>query len=159
MNPFPEHFRRGDPIHLDGTEVQEFPKFIYANSAPLQPGAPAVIVEVRQCQINPNGTADVFLCPTSYIWIESLRERPNSGSLWDGRGVRMTRPSSRALERQAIEAEARRMAENAHMFPTGDHAGVMQALLAHLTGHGGEIFGYDDDEDDEEDEDNILVVD
>mmetsp|Transcript_25558 Transcript_25558/g.55877 ORF Transcript_25558/g.55877 Transcript_25558/m.55877 type:complete len:398 (+) Transcript_25558:333-1526(+) len=154
MAPFPVNFRRGDPIQLD-SRVREFPKFIYGHSPPLQPGAPACIVEVRQCLINPNGTADVFLCPTSYIWMEQLWERPNSGALYEGRGIRMTSPSSRALERQTMEAEARRIAEQG-MFPVGDHTEIVQALLQHLSDHGGNGHFDEEGNDEEEDAEHVM---
>lgn len=73
----------------------------------------------------------------------------------------MTSSSSRALEQQVREAEARRMAEQAHMFPVGDHAEIMQALLQHLAAHGGHGVdeGNDGEEDEDEEDDNIVVVD
>ena len=152
LAPYPVAFRRGDPIQLEGSGHRHYPKFIYANHSPLERGAPAVIVEVRQCLINPNGTADVFLCPTAYIWLEDIRERPNSGALYDARAIRMTEASAAALERQAAEAEARRMAQEAAMF-TGGNADLLFALMQQLGG-GGQM-----DESDEESDDGLLPVD
>ena len=152
LAPYPVAFRRGDPIQLEGSGHRHYPKFIYANHSPLERGAPAVIVEVRQCLINPNGTADVFLCPTAYIWLEDIRERPNSGALYDARAIRMTEASAAALERQAAEAEARRMAQEAAMF-TGGNADLLFALMQQLGG-GGQM-----DESDEESDDGLIPVD
>lgn len=155
MAPYPVAFRRGDPIQLRGTGHSSYPKFIYANYSPLQQGAPAVIVEVRQCLINPNGTADVFLCPTSYIWIEDIRERPNSGALYDALGIRMTEASVAALERQNAEEEARRMAREVAMFSAGNADQILHALLQQLNG-GVEMEGSSEDSDDDDD---VVVVD
>lgn len=74
----------------------------------------------------------------------------------------MTSSSSRALERQAMEAEARRMADQAHLFPAGSHEDIMQLLLQHLATNGGQgnfyEDGNDDDEDaEEEDADDVMV--
>lgn len=154
MAPYPVAFRRGDPIRLRGSGHSSYPKFIYANYSPLDRGAPAVIVEVRQCLINPNGTADVFLCPTSYIWIEDIRERPNSGALYDSRAIRMTETSTAALERQNAEEEARRMAREVAMFSAGNADSILHALLQQL--NGGAEFEEDSDDDDDED---VVVVD
>ena len=75
----------------------------------------------------------------------------------------MTSSSSRALERQAMEAEARRMAEQAHTFPVGNHEDIMQLLLQHLVANGGHVDfhdgGNDDNEDVEEEDADEIVVD
>ena len=155
MAPYPVAFRRGDPIQLQGSGHSSYPKFIYANYSSLDRGAPAVIVEVRQCLINPNGTADVFLCPTSYIWIEDIRERPNSGALYDARAIRMTETSTAALERQNAEEEARRMAREVAMFSAGNTDQILHALLQQL--NGGAAMGESDEESD--DDDGVVVVD
>ncbi len=154
LAPYPVAFRRGDPIQLEGSGHRHYPKFIYANHSPLERGAPAVIVEVRQCLINPNGTADVFLCPTAYIWLEDIRERPNSGALYDARAIRMTEASAAALERQAAEAEARRMAQEAAMFSGGNADQILFALLQQLSG-GGQM----DESDEDSSSDGLLPVD
>ena len=155
MAPYPVAFRRGDPIQLQGSGHSSYPKFIYANYSPLDRGAPAVIVEVRQCLINPNGTADVFLCPTSYIWIEDIRERPNSGALYDARAIRMTDRSTSALQRQNAEEEARRMAREVAMFSAGNADQILHALLQQL--NGGAAMEESDEESD--DDDGVVVVD
>ena len=102
MADFPLSLRRGNRIHLDGVQVKEFPKFIYANHQSLGHGSLACIVEVKWCQIHANGTADVLLCPSAYIWIEAVWKRPNSGLLYEARGVRMTKACSESLERQVL---------------------------------------------------------
>jgi len=156
MAPYPVVFRRGDPIQLEGSGHQSYPKFIYANHSPLERGAPAVIVEVRQCLINPNGTADVFLCPTAYIWIEDIRERPNSGALYDARAIRMTEASMAAIERQAAEAEARRMAREVAMFSAGNPDQILFALLQQLNG-GAAMEGSEEDSDGDDDGDYVAM--
>ena len=157
MAPYPVTFRRGDPIELRGSGHSVYPKFIYANYSPLERGSPAVIVEVRQCLINPNGTADVFLCPTSYIWIEDIRERPNSGALYDARAISMSETSTAALQRQNAEEEARRMAREMAMFSAGNADQILHALLQQL--NGGAAMEELEEGSDDDDDDDVVVVD
>ncbi|KAL3803035.1 hypothetical protein ACHAWO_003834 [Cyclotella atomus] len=65
------------------------PTFIHAHQSPLGPNTPATIVKVKVCQISPNGSADVFLEPVAYIWLERIWERPGTGGLIEARGIRM----------------------------------------------------------------------
>uniref|UniRef100_A0A6V2A4W5 Lon N-terminal domain-containing protein n=1 Tax=Ditylum brightwellii TaxID=49249 RepID=A0A6V2A4W5_9STRA len=97
MSSYPVGFRTGDVI--DASTEGRFPEFVYAHVAPLAPTNPACIVQVRQCHIYPDGTADVLLMPVAYVWMERVWERPNSGGLACGRVVRMGKEASRALER------------------------------------------------------------
>lgn len=68
----------------------------------------------------------------------------------------MTSSSSRALERQTMEAEARRMAEQG-MFPVGDHTEIMQALLQHLAANGGNGDFDEEGNDEEEDAEDVII--
>ena len=158
MAPYPVTWRRGDPIELRGSGHSVYPKFIYANYSPLERGTPAVIVEVRQCLINPNGTADVFLCPTSYIWIEDIRERPNSGALYDARAIQMSTRHTAALERQNAEEEARRMAREMAMFSAGNADQILHALLQQLNGGAAAVEELEEGSDDDDDDDDDVVV-
>ena len=65
----------------------------------------------------------------------------------------MTEASAAALERQAAEAEARRMAQEAAMFSGGNADQILFALLQQLSG-GGQM-----DESDEDSGDELLPVD
>mmetsp|Transcript_4182 Transcript_4182/g.8691 ORF Transcript_4182/g.8691 Transcript_4182/m.8691 type:complete len:415 (+) Transcript_4182:150-1394(+) len=74
------------------------PTFIHAHQSPLRRNTPACIVQVRHCIIQPDGSADVFLQPVSYIWIEEIWERPGTGSLYEARGIRMPKDESEKYE-------------------------------------------------------------
>ncbi|KAL3786696.1 hypothetical protein HJC23_002785 [Cyclotella cryptica] len=65
------------------------PTFIHAHQQPLRPNTPATIVQVRHCQIEADGRADVLLEPVDYIWLEQIWERPGTGGLIEARGLRM----------------------------------------------------------------------
>jgi hypothetical protein len=73
----------------NGGQVRGTALFIHANRAPLAPSSPAVLVQVRSCQIYPDGRADVFLAPVSHVCIEKLWVRPNSGHLFYAQCRRM----------------------------------------------------------------------
>mmetsp|Transcript_24176 Transcript_24176/g.46293 ORF Transcript_24176/g.46293 Transcript_24176/m.46293 type:complete len:92 (+) Transcript_24176:83-358(+) len=72
--------------------------FIHAHQAPLRRNVPATIVRVEQCAIQPDGSADVFMTPMAYIWLEEIWERPGTGGLVEARGVRMGMDSSESYE-------------------------------------------------------------
>jgi hypothetical protein len=59
------------------------PQFIYACQSPLKPGIIACIVEVERCLVHSDGTARLSVVPCSWVVIESLTNRPNSGWLFD----------------------------------------------------------------------------
>lgn len=151
MAPYHVRFRRGEPICLD-SQHRQFPRFIYANHSPLQPTTPACIVEVRQCLIHPNGTADVHLTPTAYIWLERVWERLNSGGLAVARAIRMGKSASRALEESAIASQRRRTSVESLRNGLGGfmmEAALMQDIIAGGApiGNAGEIIEIDDDTD------------
>jgi len=74
------------------------PCFIHAHQSPLRRNTPAAIVQVRQCSIQPDGSADVLLEPIAYIYLESIWERPGTGGLLEARGMRMSKDASQAFE-------------------------------------------------------------
>ena len=94
--------------------------------------------------------------PTSYIWIEDIRERPNSGALYDARAIQMSETSTAALERQNAEDEARRMAREMAMFSAGNADQILHALLQQLNG-GAAMEEFEEGSDD--DDDDVVVVD
>ncbi|KAL9185268.1 hypothetical protein ACHAXT_003045 [Thalassiosira profunda] len=75
------------------------PSFIHAHQRPLRRDTPAAIVQVAHCMIQPDGSADVFLMPMGYIWIEEIWERPGTGGLYEARGIRMGKEASKSYER------------------------------------------------------------
>mmetsp|Transcript_47568 Transcript_47568/g.101075 ORF Transcript_47568/g.101075 Transcript_47568/m.101075 type:complete len:410 (+) Transcript_47568:154-1383(+) len=76
----------------------QLPSFIHAHQSPLRRNTPATIVQVQQCVIQPDGSADVFLEPLSYIWLEEIWERPGTGGLFEARGIRMGKDASESYE-------------------------------------------------------------
>jgi len=82
MAPFPDVARRGGMIAA--TSSRASPCFIYANCMRLRLGATVTIVQVIQCCMYPDGTADVVLEPFAFARIERLRKRNNSGELFEG---------------------------------------------------------------------------
>jgi hypothetical protein len=75
------------------------PTFIHAHQSPLRHNAPATIVQVQNCIISADGSADVLLKPLAYIWIEKVVERPFSGGLYEAVGIRMGAEATAAYER------------------------------------------------------------
>ena len=118
MAPYPDHYRNGEPItpnrnnsndnddnDTDDEDVDEFsyPTFIYAHKSPLKTGSSVVLVEVRQCVIHHNQTADVFLMPKTLARIEHVWERRNSHSLYEARVVKMSQEEcDREMERSRM---------------------------------------------------------
>ena len=74
------------------------PTFIHAHQSPLCRNAPACIVQVLNCIIQPDGSADVFLQPMAYVFVEELWERPGTGGLYEARGIRMGKETSERYE-------------------------------------------------------------
>ena len=75
------------------------PTFIHAHQSPLRRDTPATVVQVEQCVIQPDHSADVFLRPIAYIWLEEIWERPGTGGLVEARGIRMGKDASESYER------------------------------------------------------------
>jgi hypothetical protein len=104
MRDWPVSARQGGPIgaltHGGDGRGGRLPTFIYAHMAPLAPTTPACLVQVRQCIIHPDGSADVLLTPVSYVWLERVWERPNSGRLCSATCLRMGREQARQMEYQ-----------------------------------------------------------
>jgi hypothetical protein len=76
----------------------QLPTFIHAHQSPLRRNTPATIVQIRQCMVSRDGSADVFLQPIAYIWIEDVWERPGTGGLYEARGIRMGKEVSERYE-------------------------------------------------------------
>jgi hypothetical protein len=92
MSNYPQSYRDGGDIEPDFNIPQttfSYPTFIYAHKSPLKRETVACIVQVKQCTIHQNGTADVFLTPTSAVRIEHVWERPNSHHLYEARVMLM----------------------------------------------------------------------
>uniref|UniRef100_A0A7S1FX55 Uncharacterized protein n=1 Tax=Corethron hystrix TaxID=216773 RepID=A0A7S1FX55_9STRA len=83
----PEQNLRGHPLDVDSR--RNFPEFIYVNQAPLRRGTMGVVVQVRRCRINYDGTADVMLNPSRHVWVERVWERPGTGGLCHATVIRM----------------------------------------------------------------------
>jgi hypothetical protein len=103
MSPYPPEYRTGEPldepfnpeqnrnflVHNDGSLLEEYPTFIYANHSPLKQGSLVTIVQVKSCFIHGDGRADVTLEPMQYGRIESVWERRNSDHLYEARVVKL----------------------------------------------------------------------
>jgi len=63
--------------------------FLHANRAPLEPTMPAVVVQVLQCQIYPDGRADVVLLPVHFVWLERIWVRTDQGHLYYAQALKM----------------------------------------------------------------------
>ena len=74
------------------------PTFIHAHQSPLRKNTPATIVQVRQCMVSRDGSADVYLEPIAYVWIDQVFERPGTGGLYEARGIRMGKEVSESYE-------------------------------------------------------------
>mmetsp|Transcript_22700 Transcript_22700/g.38795 ORF Transcript_22700/g.38795 Transcript_22700/m.38795 type:complete len:410 (-) Transcript_22700:59-1288(-) len=77
----------------------QLPTFIHAHQSPLRKNTPATIVQVRHCMVSRDGSADVYLEPIAYIWIDQVFERPGTGGLYEARGIRMGKEASETYER------------------------------------------------------------
>lgn len=86
MRGQPASALNGGPI--DCTSSQKQVCFIHANRN-LDYAAPAVLVQVVQCQIYGDGSADVVLLPIHFVWLERIWVRPNSSSLYYAQCLKM----------------------------------------------------------------------
>lgn len=80
-------------------EQYQLPTFIHAHQTPVRRNTPATIVQVERCGVAPDGSADVFLKPLAYVWLEEIWERPGTGGLIEARGIRMGLEASDKYER------------------------------------------------------------
>ncbi len=76
----------------------QLPTFIHAHQSPLRKNTPATIVQVRQCMVSRDGSADVYLEPIAYIWIDQVWERTGTGGLYEAQGIRMGKEVSESYE-------------------------------------------------------------
>jgi len=97
MSKFPNHYQNGEPIQTNN-EFPHYPTFIYAHKSPLKVGTIVTIVEVHQCLIHPNHTADVFLYPRLYGRVEDVWMRPNSHNLYAARVVKLGEDECKLFE-------------------------------------------------------------
>jgi len=74
---------------LNGGRIKGEVYFLHANRAPLERTTPAVLVQVLQCHIYPDGRADVILMPVHYVWLESIWVRPDQGNLYHAQALKM----------------------------------------------------------------------
>jgi hypothetical protein len=72
----------GEPM-IDG------PTFIFAHRPPLSVDSVACVVQVLSCFIYEDGSADVTLVPTHYVWLKRFRELPDTGSLFASQCLRL----------------------------------------------------------------------
>jgi hypothetical protein len=137
----------GHVVHRNG----DYPTFVYAHMAPFAPATPACLVEVRECTIHPNQSADVMLIPVAFVRIERLWEAPNTGRLHFAQCLRMGREDSQALEERADQEQERRLLANPlieALLQRENAPAQMRAMLAYLVNdHGG--MDQDDDSDDD----------
>ena len=141
LEGYPQEAREGGPITAN--ENGDYPTFVYAHMAPFAPTFPACLVEIRQCTVQPNGSADVMLMPVAYVRIQHLWERPNTGRLHFAQCIRMGGEESRQLEERA-HARIRGTFENPlieMLLQQEDHhramQGPMRAMLAYLVNEHG----------------------
>eukprot|EP00591_Stephanopyxis_turris_P014805 CAMPEP_0195538660 /NCGR_PEP_ID=MMETSP0794_2-20130614/49652_1 /TAXON_ID=515487 /ORGANISM="Stephanopyxis turris, Strain CCMP 815" /LENGTH=372 /DNA_ID=CAMNT_0040672667 /DNA_START=558 /DNA_END=1673 /DNA_ORIENTATION=- len=92
MDGQPREHLMGEPF------TSNFPRFIYANHTSLARGSPACIVQILQCHMFMNGTADVMLLPTEHVWIEQIRLKPCTGGLCEATVRPMGREDSDAVD-------------------------------------------------------------
>jgi hypothetical protein len=74
---------RPDSERNDSLVAMPRPQFIYARHSPLKTGIIAAVVEVERCWIRSDGSARLTVVPCSWVVIETLTSRPNSGWLFD----------------------------------------------------------------------------
>jgi hypothetical protein len=149
MRGWPELARHGATIvaRADG----RFPTFVYAHVAPLAPGTPACLVQVRQCVIHRDGSADVLLVPVSYVWLERIWERPHSGRLFEAQCLKMGREQARSMEAHRgenfMESEFLRFIAH-HGGLENPSRGTMHAMLSYfLSGRSMPVHSDSEDED------------
>lgn len=119
MQGQPEQARSGGRL-LAGDPVY----FLHANRAPLEPTTPAVVVRVLQCQMHPDGRADVVLLPVHYVWLERVWVRTDQGHLYYAQALRMGQATTQQMIRlQRQEALANVMDRLAGELAAGGGGG------------------------------------
>jgi hypothetical protein len=83
------------------------PQFIFGTTSPLEPGSPACIVQVRQCHIRSDGSADVLLVPIAHGWFQHVAVRPNTGNLCHGTLIKMDPYSTQQTDHRVQVSEMR----------------------------------------------------
>ena len=153
MDGWPESARRGAPICAN--RQGEWPTFLYAFKSELRPGAPACLVQVKQCLVYPDGTADVSLLVHAYVRLEQVWERPHSGRLFEATGFRMGTGgiSTNGTTRDVVVL--RRMTLLQFLGPMENAMHVVVSGMARHTA--GDDDDDEDDEDDDYDEDDEWI--
>jgi len=133
MEPYPEFTRQGKPITADTLDgYKSFPSFIYAFQEPLKPMSHACLVQVKQCVIHPDKTADVYLEPTAYVKVLKIWERPESGRLFYAQFNYIGKKEREELERKMVASEFRaRQARpflNEEIAELGNNVALIHAL-------------------------------
>mmetsp|Transcript_14820 Transcript_14820/g.22643 ORF Transcript_14820/g.22643 Transcript_14820/m.22643 type:complete len:163 (-) Transcript_14820:186-674(-) len=128
MQNWPESARRGESIVASSRGL--LPTFIYAHMSPLAPTTPACLVQVRNCMIHPDGSADVMLTPVAYVSLEQVWERPNSRGLFEASCLRMGRLQTLQIERQVSGAAENESENEFHQFIHS--RGALHAIISHL---------------------------
>lgn len=100
--------------------------FVHAHRAPLEPTAPAVLVEVVQCHMFPDGRANVVLLPVRYVRLERIEVRPDQGNLFHAQALRMGRAMTEQLERLQRQ-EALASVVSSHQRETGSDDGTSES--------------------------------
>lgn len=150
MRDQPHEARHGGPLAADLPPAC----FIHANrSSPLEPAEPAVLVRVVQCQIYPDGRADVLLLPVRYCWMERSWVPPDTGNLHYAQCLKMGRDvTSQMNHLQRQEALAHVMDRLAGQLVEGDDDDEDESPANHTTTT--TDADGDDDDDDEDDNDS-----
>jgi len=155
LEGFSPEFRQGAPM-----DAATAPTFVYAHTAPFVPTTPAVLVRVQQCTVYPNGSADVVLIPTAYVWLTRLWEAPNTGRLHYAQTLRMPTDEARQLEERSFRQPVPIGFENPLIEMLLQERGLMggdgpmglqgplREMLNFLMQNGGDGFGDDEEEED-----------
>lgn len=122
-----------------------FPTFIYAHSSPLKPGAIACIVQVRQCTLYPNGTADVLLMPISYARIEKVGTIDDATKLYGAIVHRLSMHESQEIEFPSSAGSPSRQLREYEERNTDEMNNTIQAMLRYFASQ-----TQNQEEDDEE---------
>lgn len=65
------------------------PLFLHAHSTCFAPNTLAAVVQVLRCEMYPDGRADVILLPIAFVWVESIRIRPDTRHLYEATAIRL----------------------------------------------------------------------
>lgn len=107
MEGYPQEFRDGRSI-----TTKQLPSFVYAHEPPFDVNSKACLVEVHRCHIDEDdGRANVLLMPVSFVRMERVWERPNTGNLYFAQCLRLSKDDS--LSSSSLETQGRHRSRNA----------------------------------------------